>query len=329
MVDQANLQEDGEIKDHMYCHVYHEGVGQKGANNVCSLVVKTLTRLNLLRENEQGGELNVVFDNCSGQNKNYTVLKLLLWLVEMKYFKRVNFVFLIVGHTKNSADRLFNALKIDYRQQNIYTVKQLFEVLSRSKYVTIIPTVEHDFKDWGSYLDLFYSNFKDRGSAVIKKNHIFSCSNTESWRGNQLMIRVRQSDLARHPVVEMKAIKAGFYGRFGFEDGRYDLDDYPYDKKKKLKDAVAARPRIIRAAMADQLNEIEAPGINIYKQVEMFTKYLPVVPPEYHDDDLYAKPTDDVIQATKEESRKRKALRVEINNAKKQVAKKGKEVLKS
>lgn len=112
MVDQANLQDDGEIKDHMYCHVYHEGVGQKGANNVCSLVVKTLTRLNLLRENEQGGELNVVFDNCSGQNKNYTVLKLLLWLVEMKYFKRVNFVFLIVGHTKNSADRLFSALSI-------------------------------------------------------------------------------------------------------------------------------------------------------------------------------------------------------------------------
>ena len=142
------------------------------------------------------------------------------------------------------------------------------------------------------------------------------------------MIRVRQSDLARHPVVEMKAIKAGFYGRFGFEDGRYDMDDYPYDKKKKLKDAVAARPRIIRAAMADQLKEIEAPGINIYKQVEMFTKYLPVVPQEYHDDDLYAKPTDEVIQATREESRKRKALRVEINNAKKQIAKKGKELLK-
>jgi hypothetical protein len=48
----------------MYVHVYHEGVGKKGANNVALLMVK-----NLLREDSAGGELNVIFDNCSGQNK--------------------------------------------------------------------------------------------------------------------------------------------------------------------------------------------------------------------------------------------------------------------
>eukprot|EP00956_Cyclotella_meneghiniana_P030656 scaffold77950_cov72-Cyclotella_meneghiniana.AAC.2 len=57
------------------------------------------------------------------------------WLVEMEYFDKVNFVFLIIGHTKNSAVRLFN------------TVKQLLEVLSRSKYVAIVPTMEEDFKE--------------------------------------------------------------------------------------------------------------------------------------------------------------------------------------
>ena len=36
-----------------------------------------------------GGELNLVFDNCSGQNKNNTVLQLLGWLTEMHYFKMV------------------------------------------------------------------------------------------------------------------------------------------------------------------------------------------------------------------------------------------------
>ncbi len=102
------------VAPHMYTHVYHEGVGKKGANNVASLIVKSLRRLNLLREDTAGGELNIIFDNCSGQNKNNTVLKLSAWLKAMGYFNCVNFF--IVGHTKKSADRLFNSLKIEYRK---------------------------------------------------------------------------------------------------------------------------------------------------------------------------------------------------------------------
>lgn len=48
MVNHAHVYENGEIKEHMYAHVYHEGVGKKGANNVSSLIVKTLKKLNLL-----------------------------------------------------------------------------------------------------------------------------------------------------------------------------------------------------------------------------------------------------------------------------------------
>ena len=77
----------GEHKDHMFCHVYHEGIGAKGANNVCSLIVKTLNKMGLLVDGETAEELNIIFDNCSCQNKNCTVLKLLLWLSEMRYFK--------------------------------------------------------------------------------------------------------------------------------------------------------------------------------------------------------------------------------------------------
>jgi hypothetical protein len=64
--------------------------------------------------------MNIFFDNCSGQNKNNTVLKLMIWLCEMGYFKCVNFNFLIVGHTKNAADHLFNALQFQYRKENIF-----------------------------------------------------------------------------------------------------------------------------------------------------------------------------------------------------------------
>jgi hypothetical protein len=39
------------------------------------------------------------------------------WMMAMNYFKDVNFIFLVVGHTKNAADCLFNSLKDEYRQQ--------------------------------------------------------------------------------------------------------------------------------------------------------------------------------------------------------------------
>ena len=84
------------------------------------LIVKTLRQLNLFLDDSAGGELNIIFDNCSGQNKNNTVLKLAAWLKAMGFFCTMNFTFLVVGHTKNAADRLFNSLKHKYRKRNIH-----------------------------------------------------------------------------------------------------------------------------------------------------------------------------------------------------------------
>ena len=86
--------------------VYHEGVNKKGAKNITSLIMKTLKDMNLLQENNVGGELNLVFNNCMGQNKNHIIQNLLVYLTEAGFFKTIIFVFLIVGHNKNSADNL-------------------------------------------------------------------------------------------------------------------------------------------------------------------------------------------------------------------------------
>ncbi len=100
VVHHAHIYDDGQVSEHLYCHVYTEGVGKKGANNVASLIMKMLQKLNLLCEDSVGGELNIIFDNCSVQNKNITVLKLPAWLMAMGYFKEIHFIFLMVGHTK-------------------------------------------------------------------------------------------------------------------------------------------------------------------------------------------------------------------------------------
>ncbi len=69
VVDHAHMYNDGWVSEHLHCHIYTKGIGKKGANNVALLIMKTLQRLNLLREDSVGGELNIIFDNCSGQNK--------------------------------------------------------------------------------------------------------------------------------------------------------------------------------------------------------------------------------------------------------------------
>jgi hypothetical protein len=42
VVDHAHIYNDGWVSEHLHCHVYTEGVGKKGANNVASLIMKTL-----------------------------------------------------------------------------------------------------------------------------------------------------------------------------------------------------------------------------------------------------------------------------------------------
>ena len=64
MVDHAHKYPNGQVGEHMHCHVYTDAVGKKGANNVASLIMKTLRGLNLLKKDTIGRELNIIFDNC-------------------------------------------------------------------------------------------------------------------------------------------------------------------------------------------------------------------------------------------------------------------------
>ena len=124
-------------EEHLHVHVYHNGLSLKGGNSVASLLMHTLRKENILREGERGGELHVVFNNCSGQNKNNKVLALVPFLIEMGYFKKVSFIFLVVGHITNTADRLFDVLKELYRKENIGTMTQLYKTLNGSAKVTL------------------------------------------------------------------------------------------------------------------------------------------------------------------------------------------------
>lgn len=266
----------------MFAHVYHEGVGKKGANNVASLVVKTLKELNLLREDSVGGELNIIFDNCSGQNKNNTVLKLAMWLKAMGYFQRVNFIFLIVGHTKNAADRLFNSLKNEYRKKNLFTLGTLISALNVLESVTVIPTVPEDFFNYDKLFNDIYSKLGGGVvGGVIKKNHIFSCIDDDR-------IHIRESNLEKHKNFTCKVSKRG-----------------------RLMNRTE-----LKAYTSNNLESIESMGINPYKQVELWKNFREHIDRIYHDDILYQKPPANVLALVKEEKSTRSVFRAQIKELK-------------
>jgi hypothetical protein len=142
-------------KEILHAYAYSEEDGGKGGNNVASLIMKYLRDRKLL-DGKKRKRLNIVMDNCSGQNKNNFVLRLAPYLQEKEYFVEVHFIFLVVGHTKNVADRLFNTLKRLYRVQNVFVMPMLLEAM---KHEQVVPhAVEWgDFKKWNQYLDQIYN----------------------------------------------------------------------------------------------------------------------------------------------------------------------------
>jgi hypothetical protein len=67
-----------------YC--YAEVVGNKGGNNVTSLLMKHLDDTYGLKETDPIKEPNILLDNCPGKNKNRMVLWLSVYLVELGFF---------------------------------------------------------------------------------------------------------------------------------------------------------------------------------------------------------------------------------------------------
>jgi len=106
-----------------------------------------------------------------------------------------------VRHTKNAADHLLNILKLQYRKENIFTMEDLLSILNVSPSVTVHEASADDFFDYDKLFSVYYVDFRSK----IKQNQIFACANEMS--GNQLLVRLCESNLEEHPVTIHKVIK--------------------------------------------------------------------------------------------------------------------------
>jgi len=113
----------------------------------------------------------------------------------------VNFTFLIVGHTKNAADRLSNSLKLhEYRKRNIFTMEDLVFQLNVSTSGTVIMTSRDDFLGY----DMLLKDMCIDLAGKVKHNHIFLCSGNDL---TSVSMYLRQSNLDEHTTTTHKVSK--------------------------------------------------------------------------------------------------------------------------
>jgi hypothetical protein len=185
------------------CYGYREFTAKKGRNNVASLLMKELFDKFWLHKGKPGEKLTIAMDNCGGQNKNNFVLRLALYLVEIRYFLNVEIMFYIRGHTKNASDRMFNQKKLKYHKKDIFSWSQALEIIDTKEHVRIVDAQESMFNDYRSLLDKFYGSFK---AGTIQNNHIFKVEHTDEKLNMQCAVQdgapfVNQPMLKRGQVL--------------------------------------------------------------------------------------------------------------------------------
>ena len=78
-------------------------------------------------------ELGLFCDNCSGQNKNQSLSRFLLYLTDSGRFKKIQKFFSLRGHSFLPCDRDFGTISKTLRQQDrIYTLHEVTNLIIQS-----------------------------------------------------------------------------------------------------------------------------------------------------------------------------------------------------
>lgn len=111
-------------------YVYNEGIGKKGQNDVTSHLFHYLRHRDLATT-----ETLVIFsDSCAGQNKNYTMVRFLYFVVHvLKLFKSVTHIFPIRGHSFLPNDQDFAIISKKKEKVTVETPQEWDNIIATSR----------------------------------------------------------------------------------------------------------------------------------------------------------------------------------------------------
>ena len=148
-------------------YMWHELLAKKGANDVISCLSHFIFHNALGRT---GAKWSIWWaDNCPGQNKNNYVIWFFQDLIRREVYSRIDYKFLMVGHTYGPTDRSFGVLeRYTSRIETVYTPQQWYEhIHNAASGIVVTEMKQSSFRDYRQHLRRMYT---ERTHDVDKKN---------------------------------------------------------------------------------------------------------------------------------------------------------------
>jgi hypothetical protein len=151
-------------------YTYDESVARKGADDVCSMIKHFVD--NILSPTVK--HLIIFCDSCAGQNKNYTVIRFLHYLVnKINKFQTIKVVFPIRGHSYMEGDKDMSLINA---KSHTETPDDWRDVIRNSRikplpFIVIDCAKEVKFETWTEFLSGIYVKkcpFPTRPIRVLK-----------------------------------------------------------------------------------------------------------------------------------------------------------------
>ena len=115
-------------KGHASMFVWDEVTGGRGSDEVASCLMKWLHLRQ--QEGENFDILRIFCDNCGGQNKNIHVILAALRIIHQKRLLRIEFVYMVSGHSYMPCDRAFGNIEKKIRvAEDIHTTQHYVDLI--------------------------------------------------------------------------------------------------------------------------------------------------------------------------------------------------------
>ena len=126
-------------------------------------------------------------DNCPGQNKNNYIMSFFQDLVRQHIYSRIDYKFLVVGHTYGPTDRSFGVIEhYTSRIETVYTPQQWYgHVKDAAAGIQVYEIQQSSFRDYRQHLRKMYT---ERSQDVVNKPLDFSrCSWFNFGKGEKVL----------------------------------------------------------------------------------------------------------------------------------------------
>ncbi len=162
---------------------------------------------NIIQDNKKGGELNIILDKRSGQNKENTVSRLIpclkSWNISMQWI-----LFFSWWSHKNSFDMLFNVPKTFF-----HSMEEMFKNLNHSKRMTVYQTSEKNFFDHDEFLRSLITT--SQGNSMQTTSSPLTKISGVQQRAKQgikhrIIMTIKECDNPDSKIENHNCIKSGF-----------------------------------------------------------------------------------------------------------------------